>query len=245
MNLFRRPQTTPAFSLVEIIIVVAILGILALASLPRLMDAQMRAKIARVQTDMRTMAFALEVYCVDRGQYPIYYNADDGGDFGSNVPEEVTFLPYLITTPVAYVSRLLIDPFSVQQNEDAGYIGNSNGRKFTYFYRRTYDGKSWPKADWFGPGGTPEYTSAFFNIANHINMAFDSYNHMGWYFDESRTSTGVKYVVGTAGPSLYFATMQRSQEPQYGSIRHPEYPDLRYDPTNGTLDHGNILRFGP
>ncbi len=61
-----------AFTLIELLIVVAIIAILAAVAVPNFLEAQVRAKIARVKTDMRTLGTALESYRVDNTGYPEY-----------------------------------------------------------------------------------------------------------------------------------------------------------------------------
>ena len=61
---------TKAFTLIELLIVIVIIGILAVALIPRLTGAQARARdIARI-ADMRQMQTALELYNVENGKYP-------------------------------------------------------------------------------------------------------------------------------------------------------------------------------
>jgi len=58
------------FTLIELLIVVAIIAILAGIALPNFLEAQTRAKVARVQADMRTIATAVEAYAVDYSTFP-------------------------------------------------------------------------------------------------------------------------------------------------------------------------------
>lgn len=58
------------FMLLELIIVVAIIGILAAVAVPNLTGMTDDAKIARIQSDLSAMGTAAEVYYVKNGSYP-------------------------------------------------------------------------------------------------------------------------------------------------------------------------------
>jgi len=96
-------RVTAAFTLIELLIVVAIIGILAAIAVPNFLNAQIRAKVARVKGDFQAVATAIESYFIDYGDYPL-------NDGKNNV------LPVELTTPVAYLpSARLRDPFSVNK----------------------------------------------------------------------------------------------------------------------------------
>ena len=57
-----------AFTLIELLIVVAIIAILAAIAVPNFLEAQTRAKVSRVQSDLRTLATGIESYTVDNNK---------------------------------------------------------------------------------------------------------------------------------------------------------------------------------
>ena len=78
------------FMLLELIIVVAIIGILAAVAVPNLVGMTDEAKVARIQSDLSAMGTAAEVYYVKNGTYPTDLNQLVGTDnkgFLKKVPE--------------------------------------------------------------------------------------------------------------------------------------------------------------
>ncbi|NQU44909.1 prepilin-type N-terminal cleavage/methylation domain-containing protein, partial [bacterium] len=59
-----------AFTLIELLIVVAIIAILAGIAVPNFLEAQVRAKVSKAKSDLRTVATGLEAYHVDNNRYP-------------------------------------------------------------------------------------------------------------------------------------------------------------------------------
>ncbi len=104
-----------AFTLIELLIVVAIIAILAAIAIPNFLEAQTRAKVSRASSDMRALATAVESYAVDWGKYPLPGGVTDAGVV--HIPGQALggyvnkFLPPAITTPVSYITSLLPDIF--------------------------------------------------------------------------------------------------------------------------------------
>jgi len=88
-----------AFTLIELLIVIAIIGILAVIALPNFLAAQTRAKVSSAKADMRTIAVALEEYAVDNNGYP----------------QAALMFPHHrlrpLTTPVRYITSVPSDIF--------------------------------------------------------------------------------------------------------------------------------------
>lgn len=98
-------KTSQGFTLIELLVVVAIIAILSGIALPNFLEAQTRAKVSRVQSDMRTIALALEAYCVDNRHYPNWM----GYGYGIN-PVSMRLKP--LTTPIGYMTSVPPkDPF--------------------------------------------------------------------------------------------------------------------------------------
>lgn len=103
------------FTLIELLIVVAIIAILAAIAIPNFLQAQTRAKVARVKGELRTLATSLETYYVDHNQYPLHDTVLENYYFlGSSRYCEETSPIIKLTTPVSYLSSISTDPFNPQ-----------------------------------------------------------------------------------------------------------------------------------
>lgn len=105
-----------AFTLIELLIAVAIIGILAAIAVPNFLEAQTRAKVSRAMADMRAIVTALEAYRVDTNHYPEDYAAAIPQDYGLG----------RLTSPVAYITNVPLDPFG-------GYVTDPGGDHVTSF----------------------------------------------------------------------------------------------------------------
>lgn len=111
-------KNSPSFTLIELLIVVAIIGILAAIAVPNFLNAQIRAKIARCEADLRACKSAVMMYQLDNNAYPpISQNP------GYQIPKQ-------LTTPIAYLSSIPSDEFP--QDPDDVYF--SFGTTDDYYF---------------------------------------------------------------------------------------------------------------
>ena len=240
MNL---PRT--AFTLIELLIVVAIIAILAAIAVPNFLEAQTRAKVSRVKSDLRTLVTGIESYRVDHNRYPegsdnpTRWAASYSTFLGPLAPGYYTFVSRTsgnavagrdfatLTTPIAYLTTVLEDPFAVQTR------GN-----LTYQYRDAKDKKSGYILTSFGPDADVLNANGqgSQNALNPLSTATDTnaikrlgdINERGVVHYMERTNTTIVTTV----------------EAQFGSLSRA-LEDLSYDPTNGTISDGDIYRVGP
>ncbi len=134
-----------AFTLIELLIVTAILGVLSAIAVPNFLQARLRAQTAKTNGDLDAVAKAVMMFRLDRNQFP---PATDnlGESFLSGrmdfalIEEFVTFqtskagtpVPCL-TSPISYIAQAPLDPFSGNPVLPYGYAGGRMGYIITSF----------------------------------------------------------------------------------------------------------------
>lgn len=210
-----------AFTLIELLIVVAIIAILAAIAVPNFLEAQVRSKVARAKADMRTLATGLEAYTVDCNKPPTmqiqYVNNGTRTINGASLVNS-SFAgtgwgsPRFIrlTTPISYLSSVLVDPFAVNGYTTTYDTGGISPNYDTYDYVSAFD---------FAPGGLfPEGATNDWRGAS--------------------VTSGGGWRLASAGPD-------RTQTFGGGYVGQPANPfGVDYDPTNGTVSKGDLVRIG-
>ena len=139
-----RPALTRAFTLIELLVVVAIIAILAAIAVPNFLEAQVRSKVSRVRSDLRTLATGIESYTIDNNRVP--FDGPRGGDHRGWATVQSG-----LTTPIAYLTSLLPDVFQDRSlmnfppAPNTSFFVDSNNSRHAYDYGT---------AEWHGVGGT-------------------------------------------------------------------------------------------
>ena len=143
------------FTLIELMVVIAIILILALIAVPAYRNMQVRAKKARVQEDLRNIATALEAYYVDWNKYPAEssWMADlVGRDYEEQTCSQSGTTATGESAPITYIKEIPEDPFNP-------------GHKYSYFL--SSDGETWYLVS-AGPDGTVQSSSSSIDETNDI-----------------------------------------------------------------------------
>ena len=160
-----------AFTLIELLIVVAIIGILAAIAVPNFLNAQIRAKVAKAESEMNTIITALESYRVDHSIYPPWLL--ENGTQKNPLPLRL----YPLTTPVSYMSTVPQDPFiygppstRVNENQDVSYItyDYTEARSRIIFSKLTILPPQTRCADYKLTSAGPDYTNTYGNTFTYM-----------------------------------------------------------------------------
>ncbi|HBF33444.1 TPA: hypothetical protein DDW35_02650 [Candidatus Sumerlaeota bacterium] len=235
-----------AFTLIELLIVVAIIAILAAIAVPNFMEAQIRSKVSRGKGDMRSLATAMEAYYVDTNSYPpcnsfaVCMNSVKAPGVSGYSTDDHEVLERL-STPIAYITTSIYpDPFYAELSTRSVYGG------------KTGDQQGLSKLTGYGAcARVPAYHTYLYTSTGSTNRSSPYYGNL-----KARA-----YVLASAGPDLIYINQggiiaNNSGGPYTGSSegstlngktvaeKQAYCANLQYDTTNGTKSFGDIYRAG-
>lgn len=212
-----------AFTLIELLIVVAIIAILAAIAVPNFLEAQTRAKVSKVYADFRSTGVAIESYAVDNGHYPSCLGPN--GDYAQGYANRL----HRITTPIAYIKDVPDDdPFKgAGSHTGQAYFTNGEG-SYEYFEQ---DGVA------VRGGGDEVLACTAFQLCGGMKP-FAPLPHGD---PNIPFFTGPKWLCVCAGPD-------KNEPWQLVGVVYPGgsvgwfQAVVFYDPTNGTVSYGDIYK---
>ncbi len=216
-------RTGSGFTLIELLIVIAIILILIAIALPNFIEAQIRARVVKVEAEMKGVATAVETYRTDNHgrnlpQWQRNMWVQWSGGFARG---EGRFL----TTPIRYLTRITPDPFNEidargASNESLEFIG------FGWFnVDCLYN--SWPVAMKSGP---------------QLCLGVDAKGRAFRGYIGIHSPIGLDSAVRDLYATVPFSWLLESIGPDKNGVNINKGGAF-YNPTNGTVSQGEIYYF--
>ncbi len=189
------------FTLVELLVVCAIISILAATALPNFTDATTRAKAARTRAELKIVSEAYLLYNMDFGGWPNHLDGDRAQHRA-------------VTTPIAYISTSIEDLFQKSSRaRNDWYYQDSLGQyhcepRAALFYnfeehepQYAADTRNAAFYVWsFGPDGDLDGTNRY-DITNGVKSSGDIYKDVMGGFQAGYPFTKI-YPIEYDGPRL-------------------------------------------
>ena len=214
---------TKGFSLLELLIVIAIISVITAIVVPNLMSANVRARVTGVKADMGSIAIALEDYKVDYGEYPkdsrfsrtssyapdiiAELNQSFDGKSGSDNGNDAIGLGYLVYPKTGfeptYLKRIAGDPFNGGGEEGWNGTSGAHDRHYLY-YTGKWDAGTLTSVDCTSSNDSPQYWALVSygpdddkDVTNYVNARKAAINGINLYdSDKGVVSSGDIVIIG-------------------------------------------------
>jgi len=259
-----------AFTLIELLIVVAIIAILAAIAVPNFLDAQMRTKITRSKADFRSIGVAVESYVVDWSMTPIAkvnqpQSGQNDGISSTGVQnawycfDDMLMCYTGLTTPQAYMSSVaqFTDPFVT------GVTSSGNGYPSGYVFVSISAMFNACTNGWCNPNWDGELSNGTDMVKPYSAGGFGLKNPETFYFNgddagNAATQLQASWALVGAGPDrslsdisadgnrcniMWLGYFWQGWWSYFGTGAAPgSGRTCTYDGSNGTRSQGNIWR---
>lgn len=85
-----KKRSESGFTLLELIVVIAIVGILAAVAMPKLKDVPRKARESVLKTNLHTLRDVIDQHYGDKGRYPASLEALVEGGYLRKIPDDIT-----------------------------------------------------------------------------------------------------------------------------------------------------------
>lgn len=142
----KKQMRKEGFTMIELLIVIAIITVITAIAVPNLISANVKAKVKGIKAEMGSIAIALEDYRMDEGDYPIDPE-HTGSGYGADViakpnididdPTDAIGLGQLVFPMGAidsvYLYRIPDDPFNDGGEEEWNGTSGAHDNHYSYF----------------------------------------------------------------------------------------------------------------
>ncbi len=221
-----KPRTSQkGFTLIELLIVIAIILILIAIALPNFLEAQVRAKVTKAKSEIRSLATAFEAYRTD---WPVYPR----GCLTAVIPSvgcshNWGFVDQKLTTPIAYMNEILDDLFAIHYDVLGVQGFYPEGHPIVKY--RTTRRAVWNLENPNEPPISPTLPDK--SNPSWVNV-YEVYNPGFWH--------GKEYLISSLGPDK-----NEDLIPAYAFDGSYQINSEFYSPTNGTKSSGDLTYAGP
>jgi len=118
------------FTMVELLLVVAMISVLAAIAYPNYLESQIKSKVAQAKSGLKNLGVAMEAYYVDNDGYPVEYLTNGYSEATRNAR-----IYGQLTSPVAYLTNIPRDPLRATVADGTSYLNNPYFSYYNWSWR--------------------------------------------------------------------------------------------------------------